>query len=128
MGARRISRSAIAPAILGLAACGAAAVEREPAGTASSIAQGKEAIARAGCAACHVIPGIAWPKGRVGPPLDGFGSRALIAGRFPNRPDILAAFLRDAPALVPGTAMPPMPLGEGEARDAAAYLATLRAR
>ncbi len=127
MGAGRISRSAIAPAMLGLAACGAAPVDRDlPA--ADAVARGKDAIVEAGCASCHAIPGISWPRGRVGPPLDDFGDRALIAGRFPNRPDILAAFLRDAPALVPESAMPPMPLTEGEARDAAAYLATLRAR
>ena len=127
MGRRRISRGAIAPAMLGLAACGASPVERDPP-AADAATRGKEVIVEAGCAACHVIPGISWPRGRVGPPLDEFGDRALIAGRFPNRPAALAAFLRDAPALVPGTAMPPMPLSEGEARDAAAYLATLRAR
>lgn len=127
MGAGRISRSAIAPAMLGLAACGATPIETDPP-AADAVARGKEAIVEAGCAACHAIPGISWPRGRVGPPLDDFGDRALIAGRFPNRPDILAAFLRDAPALVPESAMPPMPLSEGEARDAAAYLATLRAR
>lgn len=127
MGARRISASAIAPAMIGLAACGASPIERDPP-AADAVARGKEAIVEAGCAACHVIPGISWPRGRVGPPLDGFGDRALIAGRFPNRPDLLAAFLRDAPALVPESAMPPMPLSEGDARDAAAWLATLRAR
>jgi cytochrome c1 len=35
---------------------------------------------------------------------------------------VLAAFVRDAPSLVPGTAMPAMPLTEAEARDVAAYL------
>lgn len=127
MGARRISTSAIAPAMIGLAACGTSPVERDPP-AADAAARGKEVIVEAGCAACHAVPGISWPRGRVGPPLDGFGDRALIAGRFPNRPDILAAFLRDAPTLVPESGMPPMPLSEGEARDAAAYLATLRAR
>ncbi len=79
---------------------------------------------RVGCGACHSIPGI-WPKGEVGPALDRFGRQSLIAGRLPNRPDILASFLRDAPLLLPGTAMPDMPLTEEEARDAAAYLYAL---
>lgn len=83
-------------------------------------------IERVGCAACHTIPGIGWPKGRVGPPLKGFAEQSLIAGRVPNRPDVLAAFVRNAPAVVPETGMPPMPLSEEEARDVAAYLYTLR--
>ena len=84
-------------------------------------ARGRAAMARAGCGACHDIPGV-WPKGRVGPPLADFARRSLIAGRLPNRPDILADFVRDAPRLVPGIAMPAMPLTEAEARDAAAAL------
>ena len=35
------------------------------------------------------------------------------------------AFVRDAPALVPGTAMPAMPISEEESRDVAAYLYSL---
>lgn len=91
-------------------------------------ARGLEAIERAGCGACHVIPGLAWPEGRVGPSLKDFAGRGLIAGRVPNRPDLLAAFVRDAPALVPGTTMPAMPLSEEESRDVAAYLYTLESR
>ena len=44
---------------------------------------------------------------------------------FPNRPDVLSAYLRNAPALLPGTTMPAMPLTEQESRDVAAYLYTL---
>ncbi len=64
----------------------------------------------------------------MGPPLDGFADRALIAGRFPNQPETLARFVRDAPSLSPQTGMPPMPLTEEEARHVAAYLYTLNAR
>ena len=60
--------------------------------------------------------------------LAGFAGRGLIAGRLPNQPEILAAFVRDAPALVPDTNMPAMPLTEEESRDVAAYLYTLGAR
>ena len=88
----------------------------------ANAARGKAAMERAGCGACHTIPGIRWPEGKVGPSLEGFAERGLIAGQLPNRPDVLAAFLRDAPALVPGTTMPAMPLSEAESRDAAAYL------
>ena len=88
--------------------------------------RGREIIAEVGCAACHSIPGIDWPTGRVGPPLENFAEQALIAGRAPNRPDVLALFVRNAPAVVPRTCMPPMPLTEEESRDVAAYLYTLR--
>ena len=36
-----------------------------------------------------------------------------------------AAFVRDAPRLVPGTTMPALPLSERESHDVAAYLYTL---
>lgn len=88
----------------------------------ASPARGKQAIERVGCGSCHSIPGIAWPKGKVGPPLDAFAGRALIAGRLPNRPDLLAAYIRNAPALVPGSGMPAMPVTEEEARNIASYL------
>lgn len=88
-------------------------------------AEGLRVIERAGCAACHAIPGVRWPEGRTGGSLAGVGSRPLIAGRLPNQPGVMADFVRDAPALLPDTAMPPMPLTPAEARDVAAYLYTL---
>lgn len=69
-----------------------------------------------------------WPKGRVGPSLENFANGTLIAGKVPNRADLLIAYVRDAPAVVPGSGMPAMPLSEEEARDVAAYLYTLDAR
>lgn len=84
--------------------------------------RGKQAIERVGCGSCHTIPGIRWPEGKVAPALDSMAERALIAGRVPNRPELLARFVRDAPALVPGTTMPAMPLSEEESRDVAKYL------
>lgn len=115
------------PLLLLIAAC------KPPPGDAqqmpqASAARGKAAIERAGCGACHVIPGIRWPQGRSGPALTGFGGQGLIAGRLPNRPDLLAAFVRDAPAVLPGTTMPAMPVSEAEARDIAVYLYAAEAR
>ena len=81
-----------------------------------------------GCGACHILPGVDWPQGRAGPSLAGFGDRGLIAGRLPNRPDTLARFVRDAPSLVPGTAMPAMPMRDDEAADIAAWLSNLDGR
>lgn len=88
--------------------------------------RGREIIVRVGCSSCHEIPGIGWPKGRIAPSLEGFAGQSLIAGRAPNRPDVLARFVRNAPEVVPGSGMPPMPLQPEEARDVAAYLYTLR--
>lgn len=87
--------------------------------------RGLRLFEREGCATCHEAPDVAWPKGRVGGALAGFADRPMIAGRFPNQPDTLVRWLRDAPALSPETAMPPSGLTEAEARDVAAYLYTL---
>ncbi len=89
---------------------------------ASAEERGLAAIKRAGCGACHEIRGIDWPHGRAGPSLTGFDDRTPIAGQLVNTPANLAAFIRNAPAAVPGSTMPPMPVTEAEARDIAAYL------
>lgn len=90
--------------------------------------RGLKIITELGCAACHTIPGVEWPQGRVGPSLEHFPSQTLIAGTLPNRPDMLAAFLADAPSLVPGTGMPPIAMSSRDAQDAAAYLYAIRTR
>lgn len=87
---------------------------------------GRYLIYRHGCNACHRIPGVRWVAGAVGPDLAGFGSRAYIAGRVPNRPALLTRWLRDPPAIDPATAMPSLALSEIEAQHMAAYLYTLR--
>lgn len=86
--------------------------------------RGRRAMARAGCGACHDIPGV-WPRGQVAASLSGIAGQALISGRLPNRPDTLAAFIRNAPAYAPDAGMPAMNLSQSEARDAAAYLYSL---
>lgn len=89
-------------------------------------AQGLAVIKQTGCGGCHQIPGLFWPEGRLGPNLDGFAERTIIAGQLPNRPDILARWVRNAPSLIPDTSMPAVPMSEEDARDVAAYLYTLR--
>ena len=88
-------------------------------------AAGARVIARAECGVCHTIPGIPGARGIVGPSLAGFAQRPYIAGVLPNEPGRLVPWILDAPALVPDTLMPPQPLDELEARDAAAFLYTL---
>lgn len=108
-----------------LSACGASPIEA-PLAEGAAIERGKAAAERLGCGACHDMPGVDWPKGRTGPSLAGFGDRALIAGSLPNRTTHLAEFIRDAPALVPESGMPTVPMHDAEAGDIAAWLSSLR--
>ena len=108
-------------ALLSLAAC-KPPPEPSQSMPEANAAHGRALIERAGCGSCHSIPGVRWPQGKVGPSLDGLAGRGLIAGRLPNRPDVLAAYIQNAPALVPGSAMPSMPVTQSEARDIAVYL------
>lgn len=112
---------AILPLLLLAGACKPPPEERQHMPIADA-ARGKQAIQRVGCASCHSIPGVRWPRGEVAPALEDMAERALIAGRLPNDPELLAAFVRNAPAVLPGTTMPAMPLTEQESRDVAAYL------
>jgi L-cysteine S-thiosulfotransferase len=90
-------------------------------------ARGLKLIEAEGCGACHGIPGVQWPRGAVGGSLEGLATQAMIAGSFPNRPDVLVAWLRDAPTMAPDTAMPASGLTQDQARDVAAYLYSLDA-
>lgn len=87
---------------------------------------GKEVIQAYGCGACHVIPGIHAAQGLVGPPLFFFSRRTMIAGELPNTPDNLVRWIMNPPSVEPGTAMPNLGVTDQQARDAAAYLYTLR--
>jgi len=89
--------------------------------------RGRAVILAHGCGACHVIPGVRGAVSWVGPPLMEWARRGYVAGRLPNAPESLVAWLRDPQAVVPGTAMPNLGLTEAEARDAVAYLYTLGA-
>lgn len=118
-------KAAAALALLSLCACADKSdAPRTIAG--ADAGRGLQVIGSVGCAACHAIPGVAWPTGTVGGSLDGFADRSLIAGRLPNQADTLVRWLRDAPSLSPETGMPPIPITETEARDVAAYLYTLK--
>lgn len=89
-------------------------------------ARGRELVSEFGCARCHTIPGIAGPKGNVGPPLTKFGERTFVAGMLRNTPSNLQHWIRSPQSVVPGNAMPDMGVTEQQARDIAAFLYTLR--
>jgi cytochrome c2 len=90
--------------------------------------RGAAAIRARACGACHQIPHIRAARGRVGPSLDGFADRPLIAGAVPNTAGDLVQWLRDPPTIQPRTAMPALGLSEREAQDIAAFLYTLGVR
>ena len=107
---------------LALAACSGAGETHTRAVPSGDPERGLLVMREAGCGACHDIPGLDWPQGQVGPPLSGLGDRALIGSGLPNRPETLIPYLMNAPGVDPGSAMPPMPITEEEARDVAAWL------
>lgn len=114
-------------ACFGLAACDGPP-DRTPALDSASVDTGRRLVAEKGCVACHTFPDVKWPRGGLGPALQGFGRQGLIAGQLPNQPGVLMQFVRNAPELVPGTAMPAIPMSDQEARDVTAYLLTLQSR
>ncbi len=77
-----------------------------------------------GCGSCHGVKHVRRATGMVGPPLDGVAIRAMLAGRLENRPDNMQRWIRDPQGVSPGTAMPDLNVGEGDARDIAAFLYT----
>ena len=104
------------------------AVSREapPAPDGPDAARGKTALRQYACAGCHEIPGITGPAARVGPPLGGVASRQMLGGVLHNSPDNLVAWIRAPQQFAPLTAMPALGVTERDARDMAAYLATLK--
>jgi mono/diheme cytochrome c family protein len=89
-------------------------------------ARGKRALLQYACVACHEIPGVTGAEVRVGPPLHGIGSRQTLGGVLPNTPENMALWLRAPRDHAPGSAMPNLGISTRDARDMAAYLATLR--
>ena len=62
----------------------------------------------------------------VGPPLDGIGTREIVAGTLPNTTGNMVRWLRAPQELNPLSAMPDLGVTERDARDIAAYLSTLK--
>ena len=88
--------------------------------------RGRAVIEQFGCGACHTIPGVRDAQGLVGPPLLWWSRRTFIAGELPNSPENLVHWIRSPRSIEARTAMPDLGLSEQQARDAAAYLYTLR--
>lgn len=107
---------------------GAVAAVGDRDGDASGVGdpkRGKLALQQYACAACHVIPGVVAPAGRVGPSLNGMSERSIIAGLNANTPENMIEWIQHPDKVRPGSAMPDMGVTEQDARDMAAYLETL---
>lgn len=78
-----------------------------------------------GCNGCHIIPGATGPEVHVGPSLQGFARRPLIAGAMPNTAENVIQWLQKPQSMRPRTLMPDLAVTEQHALDMQAYLATL---
>jgi len=105
---------------------GGKAVSSYAVATGGNASRGEQVIATYKCGSCHTIPGIHNANGVFGPPLNEIARRSILAGEFPNEPEILKQWLKSPTTMKPATAMPDLGLTETQARDAAAYLETLR--
>jgi len=90
------------------------------------VERGRILLAQYQCGSCHAIPGVASARGQAAGSLAAFGRRSYIAGRLANGPELLAQWIAEPQALVPGTPMPSMGVPPAEARDMAAYLLDLK--
>lgn len=94
--------------------------------TGGNALEGKKVIEAYGCGSCHTIPGIHAARGLVGPPLYFMSRRTMIAGELPNTPDNMVKWIKSPQSVEGGTAMPTLGLTDQQARDATAYLYTLK--
>jgi cytochrome c oxidase subunit 2 len=96
---------------------------REPASELA--AQGQARFQALPCAGCHTIRGTA-ARGKVGPDLTDFGSRATIgAGAAENTPKNLERWIQHAQSVKPGALMPNLTLSDDDVRALVAYLESI---
>jgi cytochrome c oxidase subunit 2 len=91
----------------------------------SPAAQGRQLFTAQACIGCHAIQGVA--GGQVGPDLTHFASRKTIAGgMLANTPENLRRWLKDPPAVKPGSLMPDLKLTDAQLTALTAYLTGLK--
>ena len=121
--------------LLLLVACNKAAEQPAPPPSAAAVVQGnaggpnlargKQLMSEYACVSCHVIPGFD-VGGSLGPSMEGWGKKETIVQKFPNTPANLAQWIINPQSLDPETTMPPSGMADGDARDAAAFLLSLK--
>jgi cytochrome c oxidase subunit 2 len=91
----------------------------------SPAAEGRQLFTTQACVGCHTIQGVA--GGRIGPDLTHLATRKTIAGgMLPNTAESLRRWLKDPPAVKPGSLMPDLKLTDAQVSVLAAYLASLK--
>jgi cytochrome c len=86
--------------------------------------RGEAMFIQYGCGGCHALKYVRNATGSVGPSLDGIALRRIIGGHLANTPDNMQRWIRDPQHIAPGTAMPDLNVGAGDARDITAFLYT----
>ena len=92
--------------------------------TGGDPARGEALFIQYGCGSCHALKNVRTATGMVGPPLDGVALRVVIGGHLANNPANMQRWIRDPQHVAPGTAMPDLSVGAGDARDITAFLYT----
>ena len=100
-----------------------------PPDTMTLASRGLEIYKQSLCVGCHTIDGISFAT--VGPNLSKVATRSTIAsGIYPNDPEHLRAWIKNAPSMKPGSLMPAgskdMNLSNPDVEALAAYLETRR--
>jgi len=91
----------------------------------SPAAQGRQLFTVQPCVGCHTIQGVS--AGQIGPDLSHFGSRRTIAGgMLPNNEETLTRWLKNPPAVKPGSLMPDLKLTDTQVTALVAYLTSLK--
>jgi cytochrome c oxidase subunit II len=90
-------------------------------------AKGREAFLALACAGCHTVKGTA-AVGKVGPDLTHVASQKSIAGGLlsPVNEENLTRWLKNPPAIKPGTLMPTLNLSDEQVADLVKWLRTLK--
>ena len=101
--------------------------QRQPASAESQDMAGAEIFALRGCGVCHAIAGTDH-QGELGPDLTHFASRTTLASGILSsaEPNALEDWLRDPPALKPGSKMPNLSLIDSEVEALTSYLRSLK--
>jgi cytochrome c oxidase subunit 2 len=103
-------------------------IQQQPAvqPTDADAVEGAQMFQSRGCAGCHTINGTA-AQARVGPNLTHFATRTTLAGSILERtPANVRLWLKDPPAVKPGSIMPNLGLNDHELDVLVAYLQSLQ--
>ncbi|MDA0270219.1 MAG: cytochrome c oxidase subunit II [Chloroflexi bacterium] len=90
-------------------------------------AAGAQQFTMSGCIGCHTVRGNALAMGVIGPELTHFGSRTRLAGGMVENTEVeLRRWLKNPPAMKPGSIMPNLNLTDEQIDSLVAYLYSLQ--